>query len=213
MKIYIFFSLLFLSSLEFDISKMLIIYFTYTGNTESIANYIKLFGDIPSYKIIPVHEYPPLEETLALAHVELDNNARPEIKDPLKNINDYDTILLGYPLWHKHLPCIVLNQLEQLDFRGKTIYPFNTYGSSGVAESVNDIKKLCPDAKVKEGFAIKDSTSRIKEECVNRIKDWIYDIFRDSDNISDRKDSQSINNNHSFYIKINFLLILLVILI
>ena len=159
MRIYIFFSLLFLSSLEFDISKMLIIYFTYTGNTESIANYIKLFGDIPSYKIIPVHEYPPLEETLALAHVELDNNARPEIKDPLKNINDYDTILLGYPLWHKHLPCIVMNQLEQLDFRGKTIYPFNTYGSSGVAESVNDIKKLCPDAKVKEGFAIKDSTS------------------------------------------------------
>jgi len=145
---------------------MLIIYFSYSGNTESVVNYIKLFGDIPSFKIIPVNEYPPLQETLALAHVELDNNTRPEIKEPLKSISEYDTILLGYPLWHKHLPCIVMNQLEQLDFRGKTIYPFNTYGSSGIAESVNDIKKLCPGAKVKEGFSIQDSTSRIKEECI-----------------------------------------------
>ena len=213
MKLYIFFSLLFLSSLEFDTSKMLIIYVSYSGNTESVVNYIKLFGDIPSFKIIPVNEYPPLQETLALAHVELDNNTRPEIKEPLKSISEYDTILLGYPLWHKHLPCIVMNQLEQLDFRGKTIYPFNTYGSSGIAESVNDIKKLCPGAKVKEGFSIQDSTSRIKEECVNRIKDWIYDIFRDSDNVNDRKDAQDLYNNHSFFIKMNFLLILLVILI
>ena len=213
MKLYIFFILLFLNSLEFDTSKMLIIYFSYSGNTESVVNYIKLFGDIPSFKIIPVNEYPPLQETLALAHVELDNNTRPEIKEPLKSISEYDTILLGYPLWHKHLPCIVMNQLEQLDFRGKTIYPFNTYGSSGIAESVNDIKKLCPGAKVKEGFSIQDSTSRIKEECVNRIKDWIYDIFRDSDNVNDRKDVQGLYNNHSFFIKMNFLLILLVILI
>jgi len=57
------------------------------------------------------------------------------------------------------------------------------------------------------------STSRIKEECVNRIKDWIYDIFRDSDNVNDRKDVQGLYNNHSFFIKMNFLLILLVILI
>ena len=213
MKIFIIFSLLFLSSFEFDVSKILIIYFSYTGHTELIVNYIKLFGDIPSFKIIPVKEYPKLEQTLTLAHEELDHNARPEIKDPLKNISKYDTILLGYPLWHKHLPCIVTNQLEQLDFRGKTIYPFNTYGSSGVAESVNDIKKLCPDAKVKEGFSIKDSTSIIKEESIKIIKEWIYDIFRDSDNINDRKDSQNIYNNHSLVIKVNFLLILLVILI
>jgi flavodoxin len=177
------------------------------------VNYIKLYGDNPSFKIQPVKEYPNLEETLNLAHVELDNNARPEIKDPLKNINEYDTILLGYPLWHKHLPCIVMNQLEQLNFRGKTIYPFNTYGSSGIAESVNDIKKLCPDAKVKEGFSIKDSTSKIKDESVKIIKEWIYDIFRDSDNINDRKDTQSVYNNNSFFIKMNLLLILLVILI
>jgi len=213
MNIYIVLNLLILSSCEFDISKMLIIYFSYSGHTELIANYIKLFGDIPSFKILPVNEYPKYKDTLTLAQEELDTNARPEIKDSLKNIDKYDTILLGYPLWHKHLPCIVMNQLEQLDFRGKTIYPFNTYGSSGVAESVNDIKKLCPDAKVKEGFSIKDSTSKIKEESVKIIKEWIYDIFYDSDNINDRKDAQNINNNHSFVIKMNFLLILLVILI
>ena len=213
MKEFVIFCLLFLSSLEFDISKMLIIYFSNTGNTQLIVNYIKEIANISSFKITPKDPYPDLETTIELARQQLEDDVRPEIIEPLTDISNYDTILLGYPLWHKHLPCIVMNQLEQLDFRGKTIYPFNTYGSSGVAESVNDIKKLCPDAKVKEGFAIKDSTSRIKEECVNRIKDWIYDIFRDSDNISDRKDAQSINNNHSFYIKINFLLILLVILI
>ena len=213
MKIFIVLSLLFISSFEFDTSKMLIIYFSYSGNTELIVNYIKEIAEIPSFKILPVKEYPLLADTLALAREELENNTRPEIIDPLKNISQYDTILLGYPLWHKHLPCIVMNQLEQLDFSGKTIYPFNTYGSSGVAESVNDIKKLCPDAKVKDGLAIKDSTSKIKEESVNIIKGWIYDIFRDSDNINDRKDAQNIYSNHSFFIKMNLLLILLIILI
>ena len=98
MKIYIILNLLILSSCEFDISKMLIIYFSYSGHTELIANYIKLFGDIPSFKILPVNEYPKYKDTLTLAQEELGTNARPEIKDPLKNIDKYDTILLGYPL-------------------------------------------------------------------------------------------------------------------
>ena len=65
------------------------------------------------------------------ANQEKNSNARLEIEDPLTNIDDYDTILLGYPIWHGNLPNIVMTQLEDLDFNGKTIYPFNTHEGSG----------------------------------------------------------------------------------
>ena len=212
MKIFLLFCLLYIISLEFDSSKILIIYFSYSGNTEAIVNYIKEIENIPSYKIEPVNPYPELQVTLELAKTELNNSARPDIKDPLTNISQYNTILLGYPLWHKHLPCIVMNQLEKLDFTDKTIYPFNTYGSSGIAESVNDIKKLCPGEKVKDGLPIKDTTPKIKDESVKIIKEWLDNNFSNSSDTDDKSDRKGINNDHSLIIKINYLLLVLLLI-
>ena len=161
------------NSIEKD--KMLIIYFSHTGNTETFANYIKKNANITSFKIVPATPYPDNFTILSdIAHQEINNNARPEIKDPLTNISQYNTIFLGYPIWFSHIPNIVITQLEKLNFKGKTIYPFNTHGSSGVGNSISEIKQYAPDAKVMDGYPIKGSEIANKEE---DIIDWLDENF------------------------------------
>jgi flavodoxin len=210
MKEFVIFCLLFLNSLELDISKMLIIYFSNTGNTELIVNYIKEIANISSFKIIPKEPYPDLEATIELARQQLKDDVRPEITEPLTDISKYDTILLGYPLWHSHLPRIVVNQLEKLDFSGKTIYPFNTFGSLGIAESVNDIKRYCPNAIVKDGLPIQDSASKIKEASMKKIVNWLDSNF--VEHAIDENGREGISKDNSFIVKVNFILWLLYIL-
>ena len=161
------------NSIEND--KMLIIFFSLTGNTETFANYIKKNANITSFKIVPATPYPDNFTILSdIAHQEINSSARPEIKDPLTNISQYNTILLGYPIWYSHIPNIVITQLEKLNFKGKTIYPFNTHGSSGVGSSISDIKEYAPEAKVMDGYPIKGSEIRNKEE---DVIDWLDDLF------------------------------------
>ena len=161
------------NSIEND--KMLIIFFSLTGNTETFANYIQKNANITSFRIVPVTPYPDdFNSAAEIAQQERNNNSRPEIKDPLTNISQYNTILLGYPIWYSHIPNIVITQLEKLNFKGKTIYPFNTHGSSGVGSSISDIKEYAPEAKVMDGYPIKGSEIRNKEE---DVKDWLDDIF------------------------------------
>ena len=124
-KILFLFFLISLSSFSQSVepSKILIIYFSRTGNTEKFVNYInEISENISKFKIEPASPYPDDYNTvLNIAQEEQKSNARPEIKNALNNVNDYDIILLGYPIWYSHLPNIVINQLEKLDLNGKTI--------------------------------------------------------------------------------------------
>ena len=98
-------------SYEIDESKTLIIYFSRAGenysvgkvergNTEMIVDYLKEITNIKVFKINPQTEYPiNYDETLKIVKNEQNINSRPEIKEPLTNIDDYDIILLGYPVW------------------------------------------------------------------------------------------------------------------
>ena len=179
-KILFLFFLISLSSFSQSVepSKILIIYFSRTGNTEKFVNYInEISENISKFKIEPASPYPDDYNTvLNIAQEEQKSNARPEIKNALNNVNDYDIILLGYPIWYSHLPNIVINQLEKLDLNGKTIYPFNTHGGSGTGSSINDIKSYATDANVMDGFPI--SMNDIdKTSSKNKIKDWIENII------------------------------------
>ena len=172
-----FITLFLLISMEnaIDKSKMLIIYFSRTGNTDKFANYIKKNTNITSYRIIPSNPYPENYDTmLEIAKQEQSNNSRPEIQNPLSDISQYDTILLGYPIWYSHIPNIVISQLEKLNFKGKTIYPFNTHGGSGVGSSISDIKEYTKEANVKDGYPIKGGEIDKKE---NDIIEWLDDNF------------------------------------
>ena len=143
------------------------------------TKYIQEIENINSFKIVPVTPYPEDYNTmLELAKKERNENARPEIKDPLTDISKYDIILLGYPIWHSHLPNIVINQLEKLNFENKTIYPFNTHGGSKKGDSIKDIKNaVSKNANVKDGFPIKDTDIKNKkDDSIEEIEDWLEDI-------------------------------------
>ena len=192
------------NSIEKD--KMLIIYFSHTGNTETFANYIKKNANITSFKIVPATPYPDNFTILSdIAHQEINSSARPEIKDPLTNISQYNTIFLGYPIWFSHIPNIVITQLEKLNFKGKTIYPFNTHGSSGVGNSISEIKQYAPDAKVMDGYPIKGSEIANKEE---DIIDWLdenFDLDENETFIPTRNNDFKITFKNSLIIFLLFL--------
>ena len=196
MKFVMIFFLLLNSLNSIDQSKMLIIYFTRTGNTEIFSDYIKELSNITSYKIVPTTPYPQdYNQMLTIAREEQSNGARPEIQNPLTDISKYDNILLGYPLWFSHLPNIVITQLEKLNFTNKNIYPFNTHGGSGVGSSLNDIKQYAKGANVKNGFPITgDSVRNNKEDSIEKIEDWLYDNFDIEADISDET-IEDINTN------------------
>ena len=166
-----------ISKEEIDTSNMLIIYFTFTGNTELLSNYIKEIINIDSYKIEPINPYQ--SQTINYtAKKEWKEKARPEIKSPLTNITKYKKILLGFPLWNSHLPNIVITQLLKLNFSGKKIFPFNTHDGSGTGDSMRDIKLNSIGAIVKPGFNIKGSMIRNnKDDSIKEIKLWLKFYF------------------------------------
>ena len=199
---------------EIDPSKIFIIYFTRTGNTELFANYIKEKVNCGSYKIVPDIAYPEDYNTmLNLAKEERNNNIKPKIKNPLTqtDISKYDIILLGYPIWHSYLPNIVINQLEQLNLSGKIIYPFNTHGGSGIANSITDIKKAASGATVKGGFEISSSNIQNKEKSMEKIEKWLNNRVQNPDDNSEG-DGEDKENNFKM-IKLNYFLYLLLIIL
>ena len=220
--LYLFLLFLFVPSLQIDQSKTIIIFFSRAGenyevgtvdvgNTEMIVNYLKEATNITAiYKIIPETPYPEsYDETKKLANQEKSSNSRPKIKDPLTDISKYDTILLGYPIWHSNLPNIVINQLELLDFEGKTIYPFNTHGGSGKGNSISDIKNAAPKANVKDGFPLKGSYAR-KTESHEDIKKWLNEEL--NINVTKEVSNEEINDGIE-YLKKSMILILLAFLL
>jgi len=135
------------------------------GNTEVAAKMIGKLTDGELFKIDPVRRYSPDYNTCTdEAKDELRRNARPELTAYPDNIDDYDTIILGYPNWWGTMPMPVWTFLEKFDFSGKTILPLCTHEGSGMGQSENDIKKLCPGAKVEKGLAIRGGSVKNAEK-------------------------------------------------
>ena len=123
------------------------------GNTEVVAQKIKaLLPDADMFQIDTTYEYSKSYMTcIEEAKQELHDQARPEVKNALESISQYDTIILGYPNWWGTMPMVVYTFLESYDFTGKTIIPFCTNEGSGMGPSVRFIKKLRTVDKVEHG--------------------------------------------------------------
>ena len=137
-------------------SKTLIVYFSWSNNTETMANYIhdKIGGDME--RVEPVEAYPEdYNETADLAKAQRDNDERPAFKSLQFNPEDYDTIFIGYPIWWYELPMIMRTFFDTYDFSGKTIIPFNTHEGSGDGGTYDQIKSEEPNATVLEGLPIR----------------------------------------------------------
>ncbi len=117
-------------------TKTLVVYFSCTGTTETLAEYAAEILGADICEIVPAKPY--TEEDLAYYtdgradREQNDPKARPEISGEIENMDNYDTIILGYPIWHGQAPKIIYTFLESYDFSGKTIVPFCTSHSSGI---------------------------------------------------------------------------------
>ena len=129
-------------------SSTLVIYFSRTGNTEKIAEYLVELTDADSYVIeaaVPYSDDDIKYQTDCRANKEQnDKTVRPEIAEPIESIDSYDTIFLGYPIWWGQEPRIIDTFLESYDFSDKTVIPFCTSASSGIATSEKNISELVP---------------------------------------------------------------------
>ena len=96
--------------------------------------------------------------------------ATPEIKETLDNIDEYDTIYIGFPNWWGTLPMPMFTQLEQLDFTGKVVKPFVTHEGSGFGSSQRDLAKLCEGAEIKNGLSIPGANVY---DVKDTVKAWI----------------------------------------
>lgn len=121
--------------------KVLVAYFSWGGNTRSMAQEIhhQLGGDI--YEIRTVQKYPDeYDPACTFAKKELDDGIRPELLNPLNSINDYDIVFIGYPIWWYTVPMPVISFAERYSFKGKTVIPFCTSGGDTIDSSLPDIE-------------------------------------------------------------------------
>ena len=142
------------------------------GNTEIAANEIANLTNADMFKIEQVNPYSDnYNECISQAQDDQRKNARPELKKYPERIDEYDVIYLGYPNYWSTMPMAVFTFLEHFDFGNKIIKPFCTPEGSGMGSSINDIKKLCPNAKVEKGLAIHGgSVERSQKDIENWVK-------------------------------------------
>ena len=123
------------------------------------------------FEIDTIKTYPEdYTETTNVAMEEKRKNARPELIRMVDQMDLYDVIYLGYPNWWGTFPMAVFTFLESYDFSGKTIIPFCTHEGSGLGNSERDIRKLCPNANVLPGIAIRGGSVK---SAGNSIKTWL----------------------------------------
>ena len=137
---------------------MLILYFSHSGNTRTIANYIhnRVGGDIIELKTVT--PYPSdYDAVVDQAQQEQRQNARPDISTTIPNLEKYDTVFIGYPNWWGTIPMPFFTLLERYPLGSKTIIPFCTHEGSRFGRSERDLQKLCPDARMLEGFEVRGS--------------------------------------------------------
>ena len=154
--------------------KALVLYFSQSGNTETVANFIhdEVGGDI--IKLETTKAYPSnYNELVNYAQDEQRQNARPELKTKIDNIEEYDTIFLGYPNWWADMPMPLYTFLDEYDLSGKRVAPFITHGGSGLSGTPNKIKQEEPNATVTEGLAISGSSASSSK---NTVQNWLSKI-------------------------------------
>ena len=157
-----------------NMGNTLILYFSMSGNTETVANYIheEIGGDI--VKLETVQTYPEdYDELVDYAREEQRDNARPELETAIENIEQYDTIFLGYPNWWGDMPMPIYSFLDRYDLSNKTIAPFITHGGSGLSGTPANIANEEPDAVVTEGLAINGDDV---DDCQDEVNEWLNEL-------------------------------------
>ena len=148
--------------------KMLVAFFSYTGNTERAA---KIMSQALGATLFEIAMQRPYRGNIyEVSQEDLNNNARPALKGDVADFASYDVVLLGYPTWWATMPMPVYTFLESHDLAGKIVLPFSSHGGTVFGDSVSDLAKAIPNAYVGRGFEFHYSGGRRLE---NHIREWL----------------------------------------
>ena len=156
-------------------SKVLVAYFSATNTTEGVAEHIANSLNADLYEIVPEEPYTDADlnynDNNSRSTLEMnDPSARPAISSSVENMEQYDIVFIGYPIWWGEAPRIVSTFMESYDFSGKTIVPFCTSGGSGVGSSVKNLENLTSGATFTDGQRLNGNASR------DDVTKWIDDL-------------------------------------
>jgi len=157
-------------------SKVLVAYFSATGTTKEIAETMADVLSADLYEIIPKEPYTGKDlnynDSNSRSSIEMnDKSSRPEISGSLENMENYDIIFLGYPIWWDEAPHIIYTFIESYDFSNKTIVPFCTSASSGIGTSAENVHSSVSDGGVwLDGDRLESNSSR------EDIAEWISSL-------------------------------------
>ena len=150
------------------------IYFSRSGNTETIAGEIASQTGADTFKLEPATAYSTDYNTvLDEAQAEQRADARPEIVGSIENFDSYDVIYLGFPNWWGDMPMILYSFLDDYDLSGKAIAPFVSSGGSGFSGALSAIASAEPGATITDGLSLSSSASQNPGSAVT---DWLADI-------------------------------------
>lgn len=145
------------------------------GNVQQLAGWVQeeTGGDLFSIQV--ADPYPSdWDECLARANEERGEDARPELTENVENLDQYDTVFLGYPNWWYGVPMALLSFLDQNDLSGKEVYLFCSHGTGGLANSVEIITEAAPDAAISD--QIFDCYEEDAPSSLDAIKSWVSEL-------------------------------------
>jgi flavodoxin len=156
-------------------AKVLVAFFSFTGTTKSAATKLGDLTDGTLYLIEPETPYGSEnsnyydKSTRAYQEQYGPASVRPAIKKTLKDADGYDIVLLGFPIWYGKAPRVVFSFLDSYSFKGKTVVPFITSGSTGISSAASELKSAYPDLGWKTGDRLNSKTS-------DELKSWLESL-------------------------------------
>ena len=156
-------------------SKILVAYFSASGVTKKAAERLAKAAGADLFEIKPAVPYTRADldwtNKNSRSSVEMnDPDSRPEIAEQLSNMEDYDIVFIGFPIWWYVAPTIINTFVESYDFSGKTVVPFATSGGSAMGKAIEILKALCPSANWEKGKML----NRVSE---TELKRWLDSIL------------------------------------
>ena len=136
--------------------KMLVLYYSQTSNTKTVAQEIatRLHADIEEIALVEPYDT-ACQATIERCKADREKGILPEIKPLKSNVADYDVVFIGYPIWFGTYAPPIASLLNQIDLSGKRVVPFCTFGSGGLESSVKDLAAKLPDAEIRPGYGVR----------------------------------------------------------
>lgn len=135
--------------------KCLILYYSQTGMTKVVAEEIQkaLGADLERIEVEPPYDG-DYQQTIDRCRHEIENDIVPMLKPLKSRLDDYDVVFLGYPIWFSSYARPIIALTDSLDFAGKKVVPFYTFGNGRPETSVSDLKKALPQARISESYCV-----------------------------------------------------------